>query len=251
MNARWLAIALLPAVALADTHTPGVENLGPATDRWDFRVMLDDREIGQHSFERSTDGAVEEISIEARFKVKVLFVTAYRYTHDNRETWQNGCLQAISSSTNDNGTSYVVNGRESGDGFSLLRNESPSDLPLACVKTFAYWNPHILEADQLLNAQTGELKPVSVDYQGERELQLAGNSVVSDEYVIRIPDGEITVWYQQDNRQWLGLQTLTAGDRVLRYEALSVPEMPGHHLLSQESTASEEPPRVVLRPPAP
>jgi len=230
-----LAVALgsaLVAAACCDSAAASETLAGPdrlqenSADRWAFRVMLDDREIGYHSFERQIDDDVEQISIEAEFIVKVLFVTAYRYEHDNRETWQAGCLQAIRSETDDNGTAWSITGEDTEGGFSLLRNESEATVERECVKTFAYWNPEILKADVLLNAQTGTLQPVTITHRGTSERQLQGVPVLSDEYVISTPDGDITVWYQQENRQWMGLETLAGGDRVLRYEPLEVPHPP-------------------------
>lgn len=198
----------------------------PNPERWEFKVTLDDREIGYHHFERSQSGKLEHMDIEARFKVQVMFFTAYQYAHDNRETWDGDCLMSIESTTNDNGTDYAISGTESGNGFSLMRNQERASFEQDCVQTFAYWNPDILDADVLLNAQTGQQQPVSIVFSGERDIELQGVNIRSDEYVISTPDGDITVWYAQDSRRWLGLETLTDGDRVLRYEPLLVPEAP-------------------------
>ncbi len=220
-----LAGLFLGFAAHASADAPPLPDAGP--ERWEFRVTLDDREIGYHHFERRQFGELEQVDIEARFEVRVLFITAYRYAHDNSETWSGDCLQTIESSTNDNGTDYAISGTDSSQGFSLLRNEERAELEQDCVQTFAYWNPDILDATLLLNAQTGQVQPVSIEFRGQTEVALRGASVPSDEYVISTPDGDITVWYAQDSRQWLGLETLADGDRVLRYEPLLVPATPG------------------------
>lgn len=210
-----------PAMADRDPApgTPGSWN----ADRWEFKVTLDDREIGYHNFEVRQHDGLEQIDSEARFKVNVLFITAYKYAHDNSETWKNDCLRSIESVTNDNGTDYDISGAVTSEGFSLLRNEVRTALEQECVQTFAYWNPGILEAQRLLNSQTGEVEPVQIDFLGEKNVVVDGLNVPSDEYVISTPNGDIKVWYAQANGQWLGLETLTEGDRLLRYEPVIIP----------------------------
>lgn len=218
---------LLATLALGPTGSVSSyawSEAAPSTDRWEFRVTLDNREIGYHHFERKQIGEWEQIDIEARFQVRVLFITAYQYTHDNSETWAGDCLKAIESTTDDNGTDYTLSGTESSEGFSLLRNQERAELGPDCVQTFAYWNPDILNAQKLLNAQTGMVEPVSIDFRGKREIEVQGAMVQSNEYVISTADGDITVWYSEDSTQWLGLETLADGDRVLRYEPLTVPQ---------------------------
>lgn len=212
-----------------DPAQPDLDTLD--SERWEFRVMLDEREIGYHHFEVRQQDGLEQVDTEARFRVRVMFFTAYQYVHDNSETWQGDCLRSIESVTNDNGTDYDISGAVTSDGFSLLRNEVRTALEQDCLQTFAYWNPDILKAQMLLNSQTGEVEPVSIDFLGEKQVAVHGVNVRSDEYVISTPNGDIKVWYAQDNGQWLGLETLTEGDRLLRYEPLAVPgpiEVQGH-----------------------
>lgn len=229
------SLNILTAIVFAGAMTShaATENLtnssDHAADRWEFKVLLDDREIGYHHFEVRQHEDLEKVDTEARFKVRVMFFTAYRYAHNNSETWQDNCLQTIESQTNDNGTNYAVSGTDSGEGFSLLRNQEAAKLEQECLQTFAYWNPEILDADKLLNSQTGKVQPVSIDFLGERDIEVNGSKIRSNEYVISTPDGDITVWYAQGSQQWLGLETRTEGDRLLRYQPVHVPERQGIH----------------------
>jgi hypothetical protein len=202
--------------------------LGTTADRalWEFQVLLDGREIGYHRFDVTNRGDIEQVEIEARFEVEFMFITAYRYEHDNLETWQGDCLQRIESSTDDNGEQYVIAGQAGDAGFTIDRNDAAEALDTTCLQTFAYWNPGILRAQRLLNAQTGEWKPVNVESLGTAPFEVAGTSVPAEEYRLLIPDGAIRLWYQQGNGQWLGLETETQGGRTLRYEPLILPHPP-------------------------
>ncbi|MEO1201858.1 MAG: DUF6134 family protein, partial [Pseudomonadota bacterium] len=78
-----LLIASLPVAALAQ----------PA--EWRFQVFLNDKPIGYHSFSVENDGRDQVLTTEASFDVKLLFITAFRYRHENTETWRDGCLQSM------------------------------------------------------------------------------------------------------------------------------------------------------------
>ncbi|MEE4174278.1 MAG: DUF6134 family protein [Xanthomonadales bacterium] len=218
------------------------EPTGTTTERalWEFQVLLDGRDIGIHRFDIQQDDGLERVDIEARFEVEFMFITAYRYVHDNQETWRDDCLQQIESSTDDNGEQYELTGQAGTDSFTLDRNDATEAIETPCLKTFAYWNPEILEADRLLNAQTGEWKPVTVESVGVTPFEVAGVPVASEEYRLLIPDGAIRLWYQQDNGQWLGLETQTKGGRTLRYEPLSLPHPPGPGAGSRVARRSEQ-----------
>jgi hypothetical protein len=223
--AATLLAAGLSASALADLAE---ESLGTTSDRalWEFQVLLDGRDIGYHRFDIQERGDVERVDIEARFEVEFMFITAYRYEHDNLETWRGDCLQEIESSTDDNGKQYDIAGQAGDAGFTLDRNDATEALDTPCLQTFAYWNPDILRAERLLNAQTGEWKPVTVESVGTTPFEVAGTSVAAEEYRLLIPDGAIRLWYQEGNGQWLGLETETQGGRILRYEPRALPQPP-------------------------
>ena len=56
-------------------------------EQLDFRVFLNDNEIGYHSVQirRTPQGA--EVSVDASFDVKILFFNAFSYRHSAEERW--------------------------------------------------------------------------------------------------------------------------------------------------------------------
>lgn len=173
---------------------------------WDFRVLLEDREIGRHRFElRATEGG-RELRSEARFEVRVLRIPAYRYEHEAVERWRGDCLESLRSRTNDNGEPAEVDWRSAGGG---------------CAMSFAYWNPRILKGGRLLNAQTGEVVPVSVVAQGEETIEVRGRRVLAQRHRLQSlagPKMAIDLWYA--GGEWVALQSTTEGGRVLRYRLM-------------------------------
>jgi hypothetical protein len=205
---RGLAILLALAVtptALADTGS------------WNFRVLLDGREIGRHSYQLRPDGGALELRSEARFDVRLLFISAYRYRHDAVERWQDGCLRGLESQTVTNGERVAVSARDVGGRLSVER-PGATDTHAGCIFSFAYWDPRILDATALLNSQTGELVSVRVERLGSESMTVQGRDLPTSRHRITGTDLQIDLWYA-DGR-WVALEALTEGGRRLRYELM-------------------------------
>ncbi len=191
----------------------------PSSDdarEWNFKVFLDNAEIGYHNFMLVDEGVTQKLVSEAEFKVKFLFITAYQYEHYNEETWQGDCVAEISSTTDANGQQFAVEGRRSEDGFAVSGADGLVEVP-GCVKTFAYWNPEILEEPKLMNSQTGEILPVTVEPVSTEWLTVRGETTEARRYKLTAKNMELDIWYSNDNR-WLALESTVKGGRKLRYE---------------------------------
>ena len=186
-----------------------------ATGTWDFRVLLDGREIGRHSYQlRPVDGGME-LRSEARFDVRLLFISAYRYRHDAVERWRDGCLRGLESQTVTNGERITVSARDIGGRLSVER-PGVTNTHAGCIFSFAYWDPRILEATALLNSQTGELVPVRVERLGTESMTVLGRDLPTTRHRITGTGLQIDLWYA--DRRWVALEALTEGGRRLRYE---------------------------------
>lgn len=186
-----------------------------AAGEWNFRVLLDGREVGSHRYTLEPSGADILLRSAARFDVRFLFVTAYRYDHDAEERWQDGCLKSLASRTDSNGRQVAVNATSGRNGLEVKRTAG-RDLHGGCIMSFAYWDPRILEADRLLNSQTGELVPVQVTDQGTETVTVRGAERPATRHRISGPGLSIDLWYA-DGR-WVALEALADGGRRLRYE---------------------------------
>jgi hypothetical protein len=217
---RWKGISTLTACVIAFSANAAD---GLPGKQWQFDVALDDKPIGSHTFELQHDGEKQVLTTEASFDVKFLFVTAFRYRHQNTEIWNDGCLASIDASTDSNGDQFDVRG-ETGDGsFDLLSEKGSMALP-GCVQTFAYWNPAILESRKLLNSQTGAYEDVTVTLEGREQLAVAGEPVDALRYRLSAQAGDIILWYSSADNTWIGLEAPAKGGRKLRYRAVVVPD---------------------------
>jgi hypothetical protein len=170
-----------------------------STATWDFRVLLDGRDIGRHTFTRDASGDGARVVSEASFDVRVLFLSVYRYEHHAEELWRGGCLVSLQARTDDNGERKDVNARPGG-----------------CISSFAYWDPVVVRAERLLNAQTGEVVPVRTTALGMESIQVRGRPISASRYRLRGPALAIDLWYA--GAEWVALESSLEGGRRLRYE---------------------------------
>ena len=212
MKMKKLVLSTLAALLLGSAQA--------STERaqeWQFTVYLDDTKIGYHHFRVEGSGDQSLVTIEAQFKVKFLFFNAYRYQHENREIWSDGCLRRLESRTDDNGALLKVEAEKRDEKFMVESHNQKSQIS-GCVKSFAYWDPSFLTADKLLNAQTGEHLNVKVQDLGTDQVEVKGKSTPAIRYRLTARDLTIDLWYSLQ-REWLALESQTNGGR-LRYRIL-------------------------------
>ncbi len=212
MVARFTA-ALTAVLACA------VAVAAPTVDRWQFRVLLDNKEIGFHRFELVQDGDIRRMNSRAEFDIKFLFVTAFRYRHSLSSEWRGDCLNSLSTQTLTNGKAATLEGSLERDGFVVEAGGEPVALP-ACVMNFAYWDPQILQQERLLNPQTGEYLEVTVEVRDASTVAVDGVEVQAESYRITAKDMRIDLWYAGDDKEWLALESLVEGGRIIRYERI-------------------------------
>mgnify|MGYP003508106309 FL=1 len=210
---RGIAVlASLLVMAPTATSSP----TAPAADgEWNFRVLLDGKEVGWHRYVVRGDGASTEVESRAQFDVRFLMLNAYSYRHTARERWRGACLDELESRTETNGRVEEVAAVAYDDAVVVDGPSGDARLP-GCVMSFAYWDPRILRATRLLNSQTGELLPVSVAERGTERVNVAGRNVAATRHRLSAPDLQIDLWYA-DGR-WVALEAPTPGGRTLRYE---------------------------------
>ncbi len=211
---HWLCA--LAALAALSNGAATASAAGPAGGEWDFRVLLDDSPIGEHRFALATTGGERKLVSEARFAVKLLGVTVYRYRHEATELWRGDCLRRLNSKTDDDGTPEKVSAEPTGDDVLAVVTPKGTQSVDGCVMSFAYWNPVIRTQARLLNAQSGKIEPVRISKAGSGTVEVRGQPVEATRWRIATDAQPIDVWYSQQG-EWLGLDSTVGGNRKLSY----------------------------------
>jgi hypothetical protein len=227
MKIRLIAAAAVSVVAVL---APVAATAAAAPRQLNFDVFLEDRPIGYQRFELQPLPDGLRVDTRASFEVRVLRIKAFEYAHRNTELWRGGCLQAIESETNANGTPYRVRGNADASGLLVTRSGGPQRLD-QCVGTFAYWDKgKLLGRDRLLNSQTGEYVDVAISPLGEGRLEIGGRVIPVDRYAVRGEGVDITLSYAQASGEWLALDSRIDG-RTLRYRRSAAELPPGLRLV--------------------
>ena len=176
-------------------------------EEWKFDAVLNNKVVGQHVFTLENNKMISK----ADFHIEFLFMDIY-YQHKSEETWAEECLSSISSNTNDDGDLFEVNGNNDSGSFLITTKKDSFDLP-SCIMTFAYWNPKVLEQDNLLNAQNGQYLEVKTTMLKKENLLVRGKNIATNCYeMIASKAGQeklkIRLWYDQD-MQWVALKSPT------------------------------------------
>lgn len=190
-----------------------------ANPTWDFRVFLEDKEIGTHRFDLIDKGGSErELVSQARMTVKVLFVTAYTYDHHDVEHWNGDCLSKVTSKTDDNGDKYQVDVQRQGATTKVQTLNGVQTLG-ECVLTFAYWNPAMLKQTKLLNSQDGEYVEVKITDAGADSIVVRGVETPARRYELRSTNKKLSIdlWYSPKD-EWLALESMTERGQKLIYK---------------------------------
>jgi len=187
-----------------------------ASQTWDFRVFLDQKEIGTHRFELVDRDGERELISNARMAVKLLFVTAYTYDHHDVEHWNGDCLSKLSSTTDDNGDKHKVDVQRR-DGETVVQTLEGTQRLGQCVLTFAYWNPAMLQQKELLNSQDGKHVKVKITDAGADAIDVRGVKTPARRYELRSEKLSIDLWYSE-KQEWLALESKTERGQKLIYK---------------------------------
>jgi hypothetical protein len=213
-NAVGGAFAALTLATVALASTP--DALEAPAARLSFQVFLNDREIGFHEFTFRDGPNGRTVESEARFNVKVLFVNAFRYEHQNVERWSDGCLVEIAARTDNNGQDLAVRGSADANRFVVASSQGTAELN-GCVQTFAYWNPALRNAERLLNSQTGEYLDVEVSRLGMDTTTIGSQELTIERLRLTAKDTDIEIGYDARTGEWVTLDTRLKKGRVLSY----------------------------------
>ena len=179
---------------------------------WEFDVSMDGKAIGTHTFSLEPQDGKQLLKSDAKFNVKFLGVTVFRYHHTAEEAWANDCLQKLDAKTEENSKVTLVNGLQDTQLFKVAA-QKPLQISSECVMTFAYWNPKILQQKKLLNPQTGDYLATNISTLGKQTISVRGQPVSAEHYKIDTTKFKIDIWYSAEG-DWLALQSLTPDGRI-------------------------------------
>lgn len=170
-------------------------------DEITFSIHRKGKEIGKHSV-KFADGA--QVTSETELKIKVLFITAYKFEYSSVEEWNGTGLLAAKTDTYDGGkrssTEYTMD-----EGASFTTN---------------HWNPNVLKQDKVFNTITGKTNAVEITPSDWEMVDTGTGLRRAQRYEYSGDLRDVKSWYDEQNR-WVGLEFLARDGSVITYKCES------------------------------
>jgi hypothetical protein len=192
-----VALAALPVPTLAATGTRRLE------------LYRGSSRIGDKQITVRRDGDTVTVTTDIAIAVRVLGLTAYRYTLESREVWENGRLASLDARTNDDGTAHFARAERSGDGLAIEGSEY-SGTVAGNPATTTYWSPAFLERPVWISTQDGRPWQVRAQAVGMEPFPTAAGSVNATRW--RVRGGlELDLFYDGAG-EWVGTEFDARGE---------------------------------------
>jgi len=180
-----------------------------------FAIFRDGDDIGFQTNKVTRRGDVIVHECQARLKVKVLGITAYRYELDFVEEWRDGDLVSMSSKCNDDGDADYVEIKRGGDGLEIDGSGYQGPCPLG-VATSSYWSYEFMQRPVWISTQTGALLNMSTSNAGAAEITGPSGQTAAERWAVT-GGYDVSVFYK--DRDWVSIAFDAGGE-----EATYVPD---------------------------
>jgi hypothetical protein len=167
-----------------------------------FALTIDRKAAGYYRMTIDTRaGGITQMSASANVSLKYL-VYRYSYSLNESETWQDGRLVRLESSSNDNGKAFQVSAAAD---TKYLRISANGQLRIASLDawTSTYWHLSNLGRQNagvmvVVDADTGRVMRGTLQKVGNERVRCANVIQVCTHY--RLPELQVDLWYDNQDR---------------------------------------------------
>ena len=171
-----------------------------------FDIIRKNKIIGTHEilFSKNNRDLIIETNID--IKVKILFVTAYTFSHQSKEIWRNGNFIKIDGFSDfEDEREYFIKG-EIKDGFLFA---SGMDGELKLDKNMIpsnFWNIETMYQDEIFDTQKGIVRKLSVKESGKEIIKINNKKIDCIKFILNASSHpkdknifpEYTLWYSKE-----------------------------------------------------
>lgn len=171
-------------------------------DALEYEVLRKNKKIGTHRiwFDETDTGT--KVTTRTEMKVKLLFVTVFKYEYVSEELWCGNKLLKVETRVNDNGTRINTLAVNNDERFVAELNGKSYELP-ADFYTTNHWNAGVVKTDKVFNTITGKINAVSYQPTGEAILQTKLGEKAVTQFAV---DGELAINSFYDHAgNWSGM----------------------------------------------
>jgi hypothetical protein len=138
--------------------------------------------------------------------VKILFIPAYKFFQETKETWRNGEFISIDGFTDfEDDREYKIDGKDEDGVFRVTGMDGSLELDEKIIP-LNYWNKNILDEKELFDTQKGIVRKITVKKLKDEEIKINNSKLLSEKYTLNAtknpkdkgPFPEYTLWYYND-----------------------------------------------------
>ena len=138
--------------------------------------------------------------------VKILFIPAYKFFQETKETWRNGEFISIDGFTDfEDDREYKIDGKDEDGVFRVTGMDGSLELDEKIIP-LNYWNKNILDEKELFDTQKGIVRKITVNKLKDEEIKINNSKLLSEKYTLNAtknpkdkgPFPEYTLWYYND-----------------------------------------------------
>ena len=138
--------------------------------------------------------------------VKVLFIPAYKFFQETKETWVGENFESIKGFTNfEDDREYDIIGKDTDDFFIATGMDGELKLDKN-IFPLNYWNISMLDKKEVFDTQKGIVRKIEVKKLKDEKIEINGISVIANKYLFNAsknpkdkgPFPEYTLWYHND-----------------------------------------------------
>ena len=139
-------------------------------------------------------------------EVKILFIPAYKFFQETKETWQNGNFVSIDGFTDfEDDREYKIDGKDENGVFMATGMDGLLKLDENIVP-LNYWNKQMLKEKEVFDTQKGIVREISVQKLKEEKIKINNSKIEAEKIIFNAsknpkdkgPFPEYTLWYQGD-----------------------------------------------------
>ena len=139
-------------------------------------------------------------------KVKVLFIPAYKFFQETKETWRNGNFISIDGFTDfEDDREYKIDGMDKNGFFIATGMDGLLKLDENIVP-LNYWNKKMLNEKEVFDTQKGIVREINVEKLNKEKIKINNLNIETEKFVFNAsvnpkdkgPFPEYILWYYED-----------------------------------------------------
>ncbi len=185
-------------------------------DGIEFDAYRKGSRVGKHKVKFKRDGDQLIVETEFKLKVKILFITAYKFVLESKGVWKDGVLQSLKVDINDNGNKSKVDAYLDDDGKFYSTGRKGGFVANTWVYPTTHWNSGAVDSKVVLNTLDGVLGEVDILRHGIETVDTASGPVDAEKFDYTGQVKDTTVWYDSAGR-WVKMVFITKSGETIEY----------------------------------